>query len=111
MTDPLWYKDAVCAQTDPECFFPEQGRSPRQALSVCAVCPVAQACLQEALADGREFGVWGGKTEAQRRAMRPRKQVVIRSGCKVEGCPQPHKGLGFCTVHYARYLRAQRRAS
>ena len=68
--NPLsWQTDALCAQTDPEAFFPEKGGSTNKAKSICAACPVAAACLDYALANREEYGVWGGKSEPERRGL------------------------------------------
>lgn len=65
-----WMRDAICAQTDPESFFPELGGSTKDPKRVCAVCPVKSECLQYALDTDQRFGVWGGTSEVERRRMR-----------------------------------------
>ncbi len=65
-----WQADALCAQTDPEAFFPEKGGSTRDAKKVCGVCPVKQQCLEYALANDERFGIWGGMSERERRRLR-----------------------------------------
>ncbi len=71
--DPWWREQALCAQTDPEAFHPEKGQSPKKALAVCAVCPVALDCLTEAMTTAAgSAGIWGGTTENDRRAIRRR---------------------------------------
>lgn len=65
-----WREFAVCAQTDPEAFFPEKGQSSREAKRVCSGCPVREHCLQYALRHDVRFGIWGGTTERQRRELR-----------------------------------------
>jgi WhiB family redox-sensing transcriptional regulator len=67
---PAWVGDAVCAQTDPEVFFPEKGASSREARRVCRGCGVRKECLEFALRTGQRFGVWGGVSERQRRSMK-----------------------------------------
>ena len=66
---PWWWFAALCAQTDPELFFPETGNLPRDAKRVCARCPVCAECLDYALAQDRLYGVWGGTTERERRKL------------------------------------------
>ncbi|HEU0257569.1 MAG TPA: WhiB family transcriptional regulator [Microbacteriaceae bacterium] len=69
--DPLaWQADALCAQTDPEIFFPEKGGSTREAKKICEQCPVRQQCLQYALQNDERFGIWGGLSERERRRLR-----------------------------------------
>ncbi|WP_324615158.1 WhiB family transcriptional regulator [Nesterenkonia sedimenti] len=67
-----WQVDALCAQTDPEAFFPEKGGSTRDAKKVCAACTVKQECLDYALANDERFGIWGGLSERERRKLKKR---------------------------------------
>ncbi|MFC5066356.1 WhiB family transcriptional regulator, partial [Actinomycetospora atypica] len=55
-----WQQRALCAQTDPDAFFPEQGASTAEAKAVCARCPVTAECLEHVLAHDERFGVWAG---------------------------------------------------
>ena len=48
-----WQERALCAQTDPEAFFPEKGGSTREAKKVCLSCEVRVECLEYALQSGR----------------------------------------------------------
>lgn len=63
---PTWTGNALCAQTNPEEFFPVQGGTPKHAKLICAQCPVINDCLSYALANREQWGVWGGTTEAER---------------------------------------------
>ncbi|WP_374115846.1 WhiB family transcriptional regulator [Kineococcus sp. TRM81007] len=72
--DPGWQELALCAQTDPEAFFPEKGGSTREAKRVCQSCEVRQECLEYALAHDERFGIWGGLSERERRRLK--RQVV-----------------------------------
>jgi WhiB family transcriptional regulator, redox-sensing transcriptional regulator len=69
-----WQHDALCAQTDPELFFPSDGVSHAQiARRICTQCPVRTECLQDALADRTvddEFGIRAGIGPKKRAAMR-----------------------------------------
>ncbi len=65
-----WRLDALCAETDPEAFFPEKGGSTREAKRVCAGCSVRAECLEFALANDERFGIWGGLSERERRRVR-----------------------------------------
>ena len=67
-----WQERALCAQTDPEAFFPEKGGSTREAKRVCATCEVREECLQYALANDERFGIWGGLSERERRKLKRR---------------------------------------
>jgi WhiB family redox-sensing transcriptional regulator len=61
---------ALCAQTDPEIFFPDKGGSTREARRVCSECSIRVRCLEVALADRTLVGVWGGTSERERRKLR-----------------------------------------
>lgn len=65
-----WMTDALCAQVDPESFFPDQGASARDAKAICARCPVRAECLAYALERDERFGVWGGQSEKERRRLK-----------------------------------------
>lgn len=67
-----WQADSLCAQTDPEAFFPEKGGSTRDAKKVCGACNVRSQCLEYALANDERFGIWGGLSERERRRLRKR---------------------------------------
>ncbi|GIG55385.1 WhiB family transcriptional regulator [Demequina activiva] len=67
-----WQERALCAQTDPEAFFPEKGGSTREAKKVCASCDVRSECLDYALANDERFGIWGGLSERERRKLKRR---------------------------------------
>jgi WhiB family redox-sensing transcriptional regulator len=65
-----WLARAACRGMDPELFFPDRGESTEPAKAVCAACPVRAECLDYALTNGERFGVWGGASERERRALR-----------------------------------------
>ncbi len=67
-----WQSRALCAQTDPEAFFPEKGGSTREAKKVCQSCDVRSECLDYALANDERFGIWGGLSERERRRLKKR---------------------------------------
>ena len=65
-----WQDRALCAQTDPEAFFPEKGGSPREAKKVCRGCEVRLECLEYALERDERFGIYGGLSERERRRLK-----------------------------------------
>jgi WhiB family redox-sensing transcriptional regulator len=71
-TEINWQEQALCAQTDPESFFPEKGGSTREAKRVCMSCEVRVACLEYALENDERFGIWGGLSERERRRVKRR---------------------------------------
>jgi WhiB family redox-sensing transcriptional regulator len=68
--DLSWQEHALCAQADPDAFFPDKGSSPRQAKNVCQACTVRAECLSYALENDERFGVWGGLTDHERRDLK-----------------------------------------
>jgi WhiB family redox-sensing transcriptional regulator len=68
--DEQWQERALCAQTDPEAFFPEKGGSTREAKRICLGCEVKDRCLDYALAHDERFGIWGGLSERERRRLK-----------------------------------------
>jgi WhiB family transcriptional regulator, redox-sensing transcriptional regulator len=75
-----WRRNAACNGTHTDLFFPvgEVGEEPvrqaEEAKVVCFACPVRQECLEYALATDQPFGIWGGTTEAERRAIKRRRR-------------------------------------
>lgn len=65
-----WQAQALCAETDPEAFFPEKGGSTREAKRICEQCEVRAECLDYALANDERFGIWGGLSERERRKLK-----------------------------------------
>ncbi len=72
-----WTEQALCAQVDPEAFFPEKGGTTNPAKRICARCPVLANCLAYALENKIHFGVWGGLSERERRRIQPAETVVL----------------------------------
>lgn len=65
-----WTEEALCAQTDPEAFFPDKGGTSAPAKAVCRRCDVRDQCLEYALQHDERFGVWGGLSERERRKLK-----------------------------------------
>ena len=63
-----WAVAGRCAGEDPDALFGET-KDQRAAKEICARCPVVAECLAEALDNRIEWGVWGGMTERERRAL------------------------------------------
>ncbi len=63
-----WATEALCQRATPDELF-VRGAEQHKAKSVCAACPVRAECLAEALDNEIEWGVWGGLTERERRAL------------------------------------------
>lgn len=76
-----WRHRAACREQDPELFFPVGNSGPAlvqiaEAKAVCRRCPVADECLSWALTSGQDYGVWGARSEDERRALSRRRTAV-----------------------------------
>jgi WhiB family transcriptional regulator, redox-sensing transcriptional regulator len=72
-----WVSKARCLHsTDPDELF-VRGKAQRKAAAICRHCPVVAECLADALDNQIEFGIWGGMTERQRRALLKQHPEVV----------------------------------
>lgn len=116
-TEEQWRADALCAQVDPELFFPEKGGSTRGAKKVCGSCEVREQCLAYALANDQRFGIWGGLSERERRQLKPTadgtkhqraealRDLVEELSEKGRNGAQIAEQLGISGVHASRIRR------
>lgn len=81
-----WRDFALCAQADPDAFFPDSGGSTRNAKKVCRMCDVRAECLQYALHHNIRDGIWGGLSEQERRVMRRSQEVASGGERTCTGC-------------------------
>ena len=92
--DLSWQEDALCAQVDPELFFPEKGQPSRDAKKICAGCEVRKQCLQWAIATNQRHGVWGGLTSRERnilaRGEKIRKTRTVKKTVREDAILQLH---------------------
>ncbi len=65
--DTDWMDRGLCRSYPPETFFPSDGVGVEVAKRICAECPVKAECLDHALDNRIDHGVWGGTSERQRR--------------------------------------------
>ena len=65
--EPNWMARGLCANQPPETFFPSDGVGVEVAKRICATCTVKDGCLEYALENRVDHGVWGGCSERQRR--------------------------------------------
>lgn len=74
--DLSWQDRASCLGTDPEFFHPRSQKGVTAAKEVCRGCPVRMLCLEYAIHRRERLGIWGGYTEAERRAITRRRIIV-----------------------------------
>lgn len=104
----------LCAQVDPELFFPTQGETGAAARQVCAACPVTAQCLQIALAAGVS-GIWGGTSHAERRKMGAAASIhaadLVRTCGTAAGAARHRRAgeptCGPCAAAHARAQQAR----
>ena len=65
----MWIDEAACTPADFDLFFGEYASRIKAAKAICARCPVSRKCLDFALETGVEFGVYGGTTPDERKAL------------------------------------------
>jgi WhiB family redox-sensing transcriptional regulator len=70
-----WAQHTACSKAAPDALF-VRGAAQQVAKKVCLGCPVIAECLADSLDNHTEFGVWGGMTERQRRALLKRRPDV-----------------------------------
>jgi len=72
-----WMAKGLCAQVDPDLWFPEKGGSAREAKRICQTCEVRAECLAFALREHERFGIYGGLSERERRKLTPRERRTL----------------------------------
>lgn len=81
----------ACRFVDPELFFAcgraaeagrvvDNGARVAAAKGVCRCCPVREACLRQAVADGEGDGIWGGLTPMERQVLRRQSGALLALG-------------------------------
>lgn len=73
---PDWADRGLCGETDPDAFFPEKGGSTREPKRVCMACEVRTECLEYALDNDERYGIWGGKSERERRKIKHERRAA-----------------------------------
>ena len=74
--EAIWMADGVCRDHPPAAFFPSDGVGVDRARRICATCPVVDRCLEYALVNRIDHGVWGGTSERERRRILKRRRIV-----------------------------------
>jgi WhiB family redox-sensing transcriptional regulator len=78
--DTEWMANGNCRGETPSLFFPSDGVGVDVARRVCADCPVKEPCLEYALHNGIDHGVWGGTSERERRRIARRRRLAAAAG-------------------------------
>ena len=75
MDDTSWMTRGSCASIPPSTFFPSDGSGVEVARKICASCTVKVPCLEYALEQRIDHGVWGGCSERERRRISKRRRA------------------------------------
>ncbi|MGH9190212.1 MAG: WhiB family transcriptional regulator [Acidimicrobiales bacterium] len=73
--DMQWMAEGNCRTQPPSLFFPSDGVGVDVARRICEDCPVKEPCLEYALANTIDHGVWGGASERERRRIARRRRL------------------------------------
>ena len=87
-----WTSSAQCRESQPDELF-VRGAAQNKAKQLCAGCPVRTECLAEALDNEIEWGVWGGMTERERRAILRKRPNVTSWRVLLETAQREHAAL------------------
>ncbi len=74
-----WMNQGLCRLHDPAVFFPSDGVGVDRARRICDTCPVVAPCLEYALDNRVDHGVWGATSERERRRILKRRRLVVAS--------------------------------
>lgn len=106
--DRSWIARAACRGMATNSFYPGQGESTSLPVTICQGCDVRRACLEYALLNNERFGVWGGKSEKQRRVMR---RLAVMNAMTVDELLDTHAdddGIAHGTpLGYRAHVRRQ----
>lgn len=76
-TIPRFVAHGICAQADPESFFPEKGKRAPEAIRICLGCPVMSECAEYAItAPVNPHGIWGATTVLERKRIRTQRGIA-----------------------------------
>lgn len=74
-----WMGEGNCRMYPPATFFPSDGVGVDRARRICVTCPVVETCLEYALDQRIEHGVWGGCSERERRRILKQRRTSIEN--------------------------------
>lgn len=75
--DQPWREQAECKGMDPNIFFPDCGAGVQAALDICDRCLVREDCLDHSLEAIEDKGIWGGRSERERRVLRRQRRMAV----------------------------------
>ncbi len=91
--DTSWMAKGNCRDEPPSRFFPSDGVGVEVARRICATCPVKEPCLEYALNQRVDHGVWGGLSERERRRILKRRRDAADARSAPTGSPSVNAGM------------------
>jgi len=82
--ETVWMAQGNCREHPPTAFFPSDGVGVEVAKRICATCPVNEPCLEYALVNRIDHGVWGGTSERQRRRILKARRIPLTVGVELD---------------------------
>jgi WhiB family redox-sensing transcriptional regulator len=76
-SEAAWMAAGNCRNHPPATFFPSDGVGVDRARKICATCPSQESCLDYALTNRIDHGVWGGTSERERRRILKRRRLTV----------------------------------
>lgn len=78
-SETAWMARGNCRNYPPAVFFPSDGVGVDRARKICATCKVISECLEYAVGNHIDHGVWGGASERERRRIAKRRRIAVLS--------------------------------
>lgn len=83
MIDENWRLDAACIGQVTDLFYPEPGtkgaaKQANEIKSFCRICTVSEDCLEYALKNEEDFGIWGGYTPKERIKIKRERSIMAK---------------------------------
>lgn len=89
--DTSWMRSALCTEVnDPELFFDPEYKDAAQ--TVCRLCRVSWECLEYAVDNRIQYGVWGGLTEEDRAGLKSAVKAAVNPSSAAAGHPPCGRG-------------------
>jgi WhiB family redox-sensing transcriptional regulator len=85
LMDATWMVEGNCREVHPSVFFPSDGVGVEVARRICEDCPVKAPCLEYALRNRIDHGVWGGASERERRRILRQRRIAAGASSKTAG--------------------------
>ena len=107
-TRPSWHRQAPCASSDPDTWFPQLGDAATAAKKICAACPYKAPCLLDAIERREQHGIWGGVNARRFTQVRAELGMDVPAKASETHCVHGHEWAAGNTYVRANGKRACR---